>query len=220
MESYRTEEEQVEALKRWWQENGRSTLMGIALAVALVVGWQGWQRSQETAAAQASVSYQQMLQALASEDAATRDRGLTLARELKDQHPGSTYAQFAALYLARVAVQEGDSSDAETQLRWVLAKADGDMKDLAQLRLAQVLAEQGDSEQALELLAPGQGGAMAAAYAMARGDVLLAAGRRDEARLAYEAAATDLSASGTPPPTLVEKLDFLNPRQATAPEAG
>jgi predicted negative regulator of RcsB-dependent stress response len=61
---------------------------------------------------------------------------------------------------------------------------------------------------------------MAAAYAMARGDVLLAADRREEARLAYEAAAADLDAGAAPPATLMEKLDFLSPRQAPAPEAG
>jgi len=34
VESYRTEEEQVEALKRWWKENGTGILVAILLAVA------------------------------------------------------------------------------------------------------------------------------------------------------------------------------------------
>ena len=44
MESYRTEEEQVEALRRWWNENGRSTLFVIVVVLAGTFGWQGWQR--------------------------------------------------------------------------------------------------------------------------------------------------------------------------------
>ena len=42
METFRTEEEQVEAIKRWWQENGKSTVLGVAIAMAAVFGWRGW----------------------------------------------------------------------------------------------------------------------------------------------------------------------------------
>ena len=133
MESYRTEEEQVEALKRWWQENGRSTIAGVVLAIAAVVGWQGWQSSRDAAAADASIVYQQMLQALTSEALADIERGREMAAELKDKHRGSSYAQFAALHLARIAVAEGNSAEAERELRWVLTKADGEVRDLAQL---------------------------------------------------------------------------------------
>ena len=45
-DSYRTEEEQVEALKAWWRENGKSTVVAIAMAVMGVFGWQGWQKQQ------------------------------------------------------------------------------------------------------------------------------------------------------------------------------
>lgn len=220
MESYRTEEEQVEALKRWWQENGRSTLMAIVLALGLAFGWQGWQKSRENAAASASLLYQQMLQALSEETAASQTRGAELAETLKSDHPGSTYAQFAALYLARNAAGRGDAERAEAELRWALAKADGRLRELAQLRLAKVLAERGDTEGALAMLAPTPELELAAAYAVARGDVLLAAGRRDEARQAYEAAAGAISTDAPLPTMLADKLDYLNPRPPSVPEAG
>jgi predicted negative regulator of RcsB-dependent stress response len=219
VESYRTEEEQVEALKRWWQENGRSTVIGIVLAVSLALGWQGWQKSREASAAEASTLYQQMLQALAQETTQGNSRGLEMAAQLKAEHPGSAYAQFAALYLARAAVQEDDSETAEAELRWALAKADGRIREIAQMRLAKVLAEQGDTERALELLAASPDLALSAAYAMARGDVLLAAGRGDEARLAYQAAAAELGAERPLPTLLAAKLDHLNPRPPSLPEA-
>ena len=47
MEDYRTEEEQIEALKRWWSENGKSIVIGIALAGASVFGWRAWQDQQQ-----------------------------------------------------------------------------------------------------------------------------------------------------------------------------
>ena len=42
MAELRTEEEQVEALKSWWKENGKSLIMGVVIAVAAVFGWRGW----------------------------------------------------------------------------------------------------------------------------------------------------------------------------------
>ena len=69
-----------------------------------------------------------------------------LAEQLKADYSGSTYAQFAALHLARVAVAQNDLAEAQAQLRWVLGKADkgSDTAQIAQLRLARVLAASGE----------------------------------------------------------------------------
>lgn len=213
MESYRTEEEQVEALKRWWQENGRSTMLGVVLALGLGFGWQAWQKSQQQASENASVLYQAMLEALASEEEQGAAPGRELAQQLKDTHRGTTYAQFAALHLARLAVNEGQLDTAEQELRWVLAMASAgdDLFQVAQLRLARVVAAQGDGEQALGML-QGAKTDFAASYAMARGDILLDQGREEEALAAYEAAAAALEPGAPMPQTLEDKLEFLSAR--------
>ena len=114
MEQYRTEEEQVEALKKWWDENGRSTIIAIIIALGLGFGWQGWQKHQEQQAAAASDSYQALLQQLTvSESGADTAALVRLAEEIKAEYPRSTYAQFAALHLARLAVIESDLAKAE-----------------------------------------------------------------------------------------------------------
>lgn len=223
MDSYGTEEEQVEALKRWWEENGRSMIISIALALGLGLGWQAWQGNRETEVANASIIYQQMLQVLSEETPANRKRGRELALQLKDAHAGTTYAHFAGLHLARLAVADGETALAEQELRWVLAKSDGEVQQLAQLRLARILAEAGSTEKALEMLTAGQGGSLAASFAIARGDVLMAAGRDDEARLAYDAAAAALGPTQALPASLQEKISYLNPKPAPSaaqPEAG
>lgn len=187
MEQYRTEEEQVEALKKWWDENGRSLIVAIIVALGLGLGWQGWQRYEQGQEEGASSSYQAMLQQLsAGDDAAAGD----LARELKLEFSRSTYAQFAGLHLARLAVNTGDLDTAESELRWVLGKADqgSDTMLLAQLRLARVLASNGDPEQALTILQGADPGTYAATYQVARGDILLMLQREDEAREAYNSA--------------------------------
>ncbi|MDO8862126.1 tetratricopeptide repeat protein [Haliea sp. E1-2-M8] len=189
MESYRTEEEQVEALRRWWNENGRSTMFAIVLVLAGVFGWQGWQRYEAQRSASASDLYQQMLEAvsMAEQGVVNGAPAERLASQLRNDYGGTTYAQFAALHQARMAVAGDDLDAAENHLRWVLGKAGSgsDTAMVAQLRLARVLAARGETEQALKLLAPASGDTFPAASALARGDVLAAAGRDAEALAAY-----------------------------------
>ncbi|MEM6605936.1 MAG: tetratricopeptide repeat protein [Pseudomonadota bacterium] len=213
MESYRTEEEQVEALKRWWDENGRATLVGVVLALGLGFGWQFWQQNQQQAQANASILYQQMLEALADEEGQGEESARELALRIKDEHRGSTYAQFAALHLARIAVFDDELSAAADELRWVLSMADvgGEVHQVAQLRLARVVAAQGDPAGALEMLQGAQTG-FAASYAQARGDVLLAENREEEALIAFESAVAALDPGSPVPTTLQEKIDYLSAR--------
>ncbi|MDA8752744.1 tetratricopeptide repeat protein [Halieaceae bacterium] len=217
MESYRTEEEQLEALKRWWDENGRSTLAAIVLALIAGFGWQAYkdfdQRQRETA----SDLYQVMLDAMSVQEGRDADaaNARQIASQLKTEYGGSTYAQFAALHLARMAVVDGDLPGAEAELRWVLTKADSgsDIAAVAGLRLARVLAASGDTEQALVILAGGEGGTYAASYALARGDVLLGLGQNDQARAAYSEARALAASKGTQAQllTLEQKLESLSP---------
>ena len=188
MEAYRTEEEQVEALKRWWDENGKSTIAAIIIAISGTVIWQTWQGQQEATQAGASDAYQYLMNSLsAAQETGNNEPAISAARELKESFGGTSYAQFAALHLARMQVTEGDLASAETELRWVLAEAPkgSDIAQITELRLARVVAAKGDVDQALAILASAQGGAYAASAAMARGDILNAAGRDAEARAAY-----------------------------------
>ena len=221
MDSYRTEEEQLEALKRWWKEHGRSALVGVVLALGLGFGWQFWQGQRHSATEDASAIYQQMLLALSGEDTQGAEPVQALARRLKASHPGTTYARFAALHLARLAVLAGEPEQAEVELRWVLsmARAGDDLHQVATLRLARLLASRGDTDRALELLAAGSGD-YEASYSIARGDIFLQLNREPEALAAYETALAALDSDAPVPRTLREKLQYLNARRAAPAEAG
>lgn len=224
MEQYRTEEEQVEALRRWWDENGRSTVAAIIIALAAGFGWQSWKGYEQRQKDDASNSYQAMLQALASTGLSAEEQqlGIERAEQLKADFSGTTYAQFAALHLARLAVENNDLAEAQAQLRWVLGRADkgSDTAQVAQLRLARVLASNGDSDQALAILAEAGEGPYKASYALARGDILLTQGRDQQAREAYTEAL--MLASGSQGQvsmqTVQQKLQSLNPVPARALE--
>ena len=217
MDQYRTEEEQVEALRRWWDENGKSTIAAIIIALSVGFGWQTWKSNDQQQRENASDIYQAMLQAMGAGDASAEQGlvGIDLAERLKADYSGSTYAQFAALHLARLAVTNNDLSEAEAQLRWVLGKAGhgSDTALVAQMRLARVVASSGDTDQALAILQEVGEGPYQASYAVARGDILLALGRNDEARVAYNQALM-LAASSQGQidmPALEQKLQSLNP---------
>jgi predicted negative regulator of RcsB-dependent stress response len=215
VEPYNTEEEQVEALRRWWNENGRSTVAIIVLALAGGFGWQAWQARSIGQLEQASEMYQALLRAVESPDSPQTAQGVALAEQLKSEFGSTTYAQFAALQMAAIAVENGDMAEAEAQLRWVLGKAErgSDTAQIAQLRLARVLAAAGGTEQALDILMNADPGPYGASYAIAQGDILLAAARPDEARTAYNVAMTMVAsgAQGVNLSVLQQKLQSLSP---------
>lgn len=215
MEEYRTEEEQVEALRRWWQENGRSIVTAIVIALAAAFGWQAWQSHQEQTQEQASNTYQALLRALGAPGSAS-DSPLAgeLAEQLKGEYSSTTYAQFAAMHMAAKQVNEGKLEDAEANLRWVLGKSavGSDMAQIAQLRLARVLAAAGETDQALAILDESDPGPYAASYAAAIGDAQFAAGNNTAARDAYIQALALLGGAdtGLSPSSLQQKIQSLN----------
>lgn len=224
MEVYRTEEEQVEELRRWWQENGRSILTAIIVALGIGFGWQGWKQHTQTQQEEASQIYQLMLQSMSETDGDQVTESIELAEQLKQDFSGTTYAQFAALQLARMAVVGSDLDEAEAQLRWVLGEADpaSDSARVAQLRLARVLAAKGENDQALQILQQDTQGPYRASYAIAQGDILLGMDRADEALAAYRQARVQASSGGSQVnlTILEQKIQALSPVAPVAIESG
>lgn len=201
-EGYQTEEEQVEAIKKWWAENGKSTIVAIVVAVAAVFGWEGYQKQQQATIEAASAIYQNMLTAANSNNGQPSEKQLAtakhLAEQLKQDYPKSTYAQFAALYKAQFAVDARDLEAAEQELRWVLQSADlNELEVQTRLRLARVLFAREKYDEALQLL-QGEAEAYAASFAEVKGDIYKAQGKNDQALAAYEQA-VEINTSATEP---------------------
>lgn len=183
MSEIHTEEQQVEDIKRWWAENGKSVIAGAVLGLALVGGWRGWQQYGQQQAEQASEQYQQF-----SEVAATGDLEGAGSRssELRAAHDGTVYASFAALELAKLKYEQGDVDGAKLQLNQVIAKAkEASLKQLARLRLARVLLDGGDDQGAEQLIGSAAMDAFAGEFASLRGDIARQRGNLEDARAAY-----------------------------------
>ena len=198
MTAHLTEEEQLDALKRWWKENGKSTVIGAALAVAGYLGWGAWQDQQQLQAEAASATYQALVQAVGVEQgqALSDDTQATikhLAGELKADHSGNLYAAQAALYLAKLAVEDNDLDAAAAELQWVLdQKGDTSLELLARSRLARVQLAQSKYDEALALIPETMSDSFKSNFAETRGDILLAKGDTEGARGAYQLAIDSL----------------------------
>ncbi|MDP3036438.1 MAG: tetratricopeptide repeat protein, partial [Rhodocyclaceae bacterium] len=180
------EQEQIEELKTWWKLHGTwITAVVVALAVG-VVGWQGWQWWQRGQATQAGQLYGELQQSLVQQDA---KRVRLLAGELIDKHAGTAYAGMAAMLSGKVLVDVGDLKSAQAQFGWAAEHAkDPGLRDLARLRQAIVLAEEGNHDAALQRLAVPPAPTFKMRYLEVRGDILMAQGKPAEARAAYDEA--------------------------------
>ena len=147
MTDIRTDEEQAEALKKWWADNGKSLLITVLIAGGGFFGWNTWKEKQQATGEAASQVFSQLIQQAAQPAAAQTDAVKeemeALAQQLKTDYASTTYAQFGSLFLARFAADEGDFAAAETELKALIATADeGPVKYTAQSRLANVLIQQ------------------------------------------------------------------------------
>ena len=180
------EQEQLAALKGWWQEHGNlvvTALVAVALASA---GWRGWSWYQNKQSLEASTLYQMLTRAVQAGDAKTmRDASGALAED----YPRTLYASLGALVSARYYFDHRNLKDAKAQLQWVLERSrSDDLKDLARLRFAAVQLDEKAYDEALKTLGAEHGEAYAAQYAALRGDVLVAKRQAKEAKAAYQVA--------------------------------
>lgn len=182
METYDNEHEQVEALKAWWDKNGTRVIIAIVILLAGVLGWRYWLDAKHREAEAASEQYMKMLEVVQSKP----DQAIEIGRQLVSAHSGSSYASMASLVMASISLEKGDKESASAQLRWVMEKGkQNELKEIARLRLGRLLLDMGKADEALALVAKSDNPSFRAAYDELRGDILLAQGKRAEARNAY-----------------------------------
>jgi len=211
------EQEQIDALKRWWHENGTFVTVGVFIGVAAIAGWRTWQSWEQRAAEDASAVYSALARAVESHDAATYE---ALADGLVRDHARTPYAANGALLAAKAAVDAGDLAKAELRLAWVVTNGrDAELVALARVRLARVQLALDQAERALATVGVTPAGAFGPLTDEARGDALTALGRHDEARVAYRAALAGAADNQVDRGTLELKLGDLGPASVAAPAA-
>lgn len=218
-----TDEEQIETVKQWLNDNGTSLVVGIVLAVGGVFGYQSWQNSEREAGEAASKLFEGMMEAVVVApnvelDEETIQSSRFIADTLKKDHGSSTYAIFAAMMMAKLAVEDDDLELAAEELRWVLDQKPARVVSVvASIRLARVLLASEKADEAFLIVEPLQAGAHESSRQEVLGDVYVAKGENAKAKAAYQAA-IDGNVDGAVKPILEMKmLDVAVPEVARAP---
>jgi predicted negative regulator of RcsB-dependent stress response len=169
-EEYLTDDEQLEAVKRAFTEYAPWILGGVVLGVGGWYGLQHYRSHKNEVAFRAADQFSQMTAALQMNDP---KKSLQIADGLIKDFPNSPYADQAQLTVARIDVESGKSADAVAPLTQVMNNSkDTELQQIARLRLARVLIDQGKPDDAIKLLAAGTPGSFAGRYHEVRGDAL------------------------------------------------
>lgn len=205
------EQEQIDALKGWWRQNGRLVIAAVvaaALAAAAVTGWRTFQANKAMEAAQLYASLEEAVRA--SDTAKTKE----LSAALMEKYAGTAFGPMAALLSAKSSFEQGDLKSAAAQLEWALEHAkDEETAAVARLRLAAVRLDEKQYDEALRLLDAKHPPAFDGLYLDLRGDVMLAQGKTAEARAAYRDALAKLAEQGNYRLVVQAKLDALGGAQ-------
>ena len=213
------EEETIESLKKWWDENGKQLMLAIVVVVGGYGSWTLWQGSKTASSDAASDLYEEVLGLAINEQTSTindEDAApiIALAAELRQEHSSTIYARYSALFSAQQQVMAGDLDAAEETLLWItenpltglFVEQDEGLMLTANLRLGRVLLANGDNDGALAVVSSLAPKTFEAGYAELQGDVYVAMGRIVEARESYLAA----QQAGSNSEGLRMKLDNLS----------
>ena len=178
------EQDQLEDLKAWWARYG-NIVAGVVLALSVgFIGVQVWRWYQGNHQEAAATLYNAVSEGVRTNDAAKSKDAMA---QLADRYSGTPYAARAALLYAKQLWDAGDKAGARTQLNFVVDHANSaELAEVARYRLAQAALDDGKTDEALRLLDAKTDDAFAGMYADLRGDALMAAGRNDDARTAYQ----------------------------------
>jgi|KBSSwiStaDraftv2_1062776.scaffolds.fasta_scaffold01763_18 predicted negative regulator of RcsB-dependent stress response len=208
------EQDQLDDLKAWWARWGNTVatvLVVAALAAAAVQGWRWWSFRK---AEEAAVLFNAVTMAARANDVA---KARDAVAQLTDKFSGSGYSPRAAFIVAKMQFDAGESAAARAQLQWVVDHADeSELKEIARYRLAELMLNDKQYDDALKMLDAKHSQPFAGLYADLRGDAHAAAGRTVEARAAYQEALAKFDAKAQYRNYVQVKLESLG---VAAPEA-
>ena len=208
------EQEQLDALKAWWKQYGNLVTWLLIAVLAAFSAWRGWGLYQAKQSAQAATLYEEVEKAIAGKDQARVTRATS---DIEDKFGGTYYAQMAALASAKFAFDSNDLKQAKVHLNWVVDHGKVEQfKALAKIRMSAILLDEKSYDEALKQLSGDFPVEFASSVADAKGDILVAQNKIEDARVAYQLA-LDKSTDQNPAHALIQlKLDAIGGAKAVA----
>ncbi|MBQ8706462.1 MAG: tetratricopeptide repeat protein [Succinivibrionaceae bacterium] len=183
---YETEEQQAEALQKFWKENGKTILCGVLIGIAGIFGWQYYKQYQLQ---QMEKSTEQYIQTFKRISTNYNDATVTAVSDFISQHKSDTYGEIAALNLASQLVDfGGDFEKAERYLKIAEGSGDSAVSSIAKIRLARVQTQLAKYDEAEKTVRSVKAKMYQATVNEILGDIAFAKGDQNAARKAYQAA--------------------------------
>ena len=183
------EQERIDALKDWWAKWGTWIYVVIGAFLVGILAVQGWRYYQRSQGEQAEVLFKSVQKTAQEGAAAKESKKLSeAASAIAEKFPNAFYASEAQLMAAKAAFDANDFATTKKHLLWVTEKGPAVHSNVARIRLASVMLEEKQFDEALKVLDQVKDEAYSSMAADLRGDVLVSQGRRDEARAAYQIA--------------------------------
>lgn len=180
------EQEQIDELKAFWKQYGNLITWTLVIVLGAFAAWNGWNMYQRDQSLKASAMFDELERAAQGGDL---ERSARVFGDLKERYAGTVYAQQAGLLTAKLQYDKGQADAALASLAWVADQSgDEGYRSMARLRAAGVLLDKKQYDAALAQLEQVKAPSFAGLAADRRGDVLLAQGKKDEARAAFESA--------------------------------
>lgn len=205
---YETDQEQIEAIKAWWNENANWVIGAFIALIASYGGVQWYQGAQEAHRLAGSEQFDSLLTLVADADV-DADARQALVADIKNEYDDLGYGPMAALLEAKAQVESGNLEAALAELTWAEGKADAELLPVVLYRKALVQFEQGEFSAALASLDAIKVTGHEAVSQELRGDILLAQGDEEGARKAYQAALDASAEQGINNPYVAMKLNEL-----------
>jgi len=196
MEEFESEDQQVEAVKKWLKENGASLLLGLGIGVGALLGWREYLAYQTDHSAEASDLYQ----AVQTQVAQNRldDAHINKADVIRNDYSDTPYAALVSMAQSKYEFENGSIESALMHLRWASENStEPDVQHVANLRMARILIAQKNYAEAETILLAAYPAGFTAGYEELKGDMYVAKGEVAQARVAYDKAinATEGNAS-------------------------
>ena len=194
MSVYMTEEEQIEALKKWWKKYSNTIIITFSLILLVLAGYKYWNWNRENTQLLASNTYEHMMFSFSNQES---DKVKSYANKLIDDYSGTIYADVAHLTLAKQFIDKGEVTQGKEELQHVINQGNTKaIKQIASIRLARVLLSEKKYNQALKQLEDVKYESFQPMISELRGDIYAATGKYPQAYTAYKEAIAAAQSQG------------------------
>ena len=179
------EEQEINQLKDWWKENGKTIIVAFILGVGGMFGWRYWQAHQAEQIAQASAQYDALIYSAQQDEQAKKAN----IEQFVQANSKTAYAVFALLDEAKKATEKQDFVAAEVNLNQALTQSQDEvLTSIVALRLSAVQFQLGQLDNSLTTLNQVKGESFNARKALLTGDIQVAKGDKVAAKNSFEQA--------------------------------